>query len=284
MVPAKTCTLDCLFCEVGPTSALASNRREYVPLAEVLGELRDWTAAGGDTDFVTVAGSGEPTLHTGFGEVLAFVAGETRFRSALLTNGTLLYLPDVRAAAARASVVKATLSAWDEPSFRALHRPHPDITFARLLEGIRAFRGAYAGELWLEVFLVPGINANPADVRRIADLVNPLAPARVHLNTVIRPPAHPGTAACSAEELEALAGLFAPRAEVTAPFQRRAAAGGLGREAILAMLRRRPCTESDLVHASGLNAEDARRLLADLESAGLVRSETHGGARYYTAP
>ena len=90
MVPAKTCTLDCLFCEVGPTSALASNRREYVPLAEVLGELRDWTAAGGDTDFVTVAGSGEPTLHTGFGEVLAFVAGETRFRSALLTNGTLL--------------------------------------------------------------------------------------------------------------------------------------------------------------------------------------------------
>lgn len=283
LVPAKTCTFDCLYCEVGPTTILTMERREYVPMVEVLRELREWMAAGGDTDFVTVAGSGEPTLHTGFGAVFDWVAAETCFRSALLTNGTLLHMPDVRAAACRASVVKATLSAWDEKSFRAWHRPHPAVMFAQLLEGLRALRKEYAGELWIEVFLMPDFNANPGHVRRIADLVNPLTPARVHLNTVVRPPAHPGATACTAGELESVAGLFVPRAEIAASFQNRAAPHGYGRDAILAMLRRRPCTESDLIQVAGLAAAEARRMLDELEVAGVIRAETHEGARYFTA-
>ncbi len=283
LLPLKTCTMDCLFCEVGPTTALVMERNEYVPTAVVIEELRQWSEAGGATDFVTVAGAGEPTLHTGFGEVLRFVSGLKRFRSALLTNSSLLHLPEVRRDAAHADVVKATLSAWDEESFRSLHKPHGSLTFAKLLEGLRAFAATYTGELWLEVFLVPGINAGAENARRIAALANPLKPARVHLNTVIRPPAHPGIFACSAEELEEYAGLFTPRAEVTAPFKLRSEAADFGRESVLAMLARRPCNETDIAQASGLAMEAVKTLLADLAARGLIKAEMHGGEQYFAA-
>ena len=168
LVPAKTCALDCVFCQLGRTGTCRVERREYVPTAAVLRELRDWIAGDQAADFITLAGSGEPTLHTRFGDVLECARGCARCRTALLSNGVLFSLPEVRAAAARAHVVKLTLSAWDQTSFRALHRPHPQLRLDRIVASYRAFRAEFSGELWLEVFLVPGLNTAREQVRRIA--------------------------------------------------------------------------------------------------------------------
>ena len=118
-------------------------------------------------DYLTLSGSGEPTLHAEFGRVLAFLRDQP-IPSVLLTNGTLLNLPEVREAAALAQVVKVSLSAWDRKSFEWVNRPHPQLAFESFFDGLKQFRNGYDGQLWLEVFLLTGINAMARDVEKIA--------------------------------------------------------------------------------------------------------------------
>ena len=122
LVPAKTCNFNCPFCQVGTTPQPTLARRAYVPLREVLDELEDWCARGERADVITLAGSGEPTLHSGCGEVLSAVRAWRQHRALLLSNGALLYRPPVRRDACRADVVKASLSAWDQASFARINR------------------------------------------------------------------------------------------------------------------------------------------------------------------
>lgn len=286
MVPFKTCTLNCVFCELGRTTRLTDARREYAPLADILGELDHWFSAGGKADFVTVAGSGEPTLHTGFGEVLKFVrrAGKGR-KSALLTNGTLLRDPAVRAAAIEADVVKATLSAWDQASFDRLHRPHPRITFAGLIEGLESFAAGRKHELWLEVFFVPGINDTPGQARRVAKLAARLRPDKIQINTAVRPTAEPGVAPVAAGKLADLAALFTPAAEVAASPAKRGAkpAAALDVKAVILMLRRRPCSARDIAGLFGIDEARAEPMLKELEAQGVLTSEKRRHGKFYTA-
>jgi len=113
LTPFKTCSLDCVFCQLGKTTCKTAQRDEFVPIQDVLAELSDWLKTNGNADVVTLSGSGEPTLHSKFGEVIEFVRKRSNIPMLLLTNGTMLHLPDVREAAAAANMVKASLSAWD---------------------------------------------------------------------------------------------------------------------------------------------------------------------------
>ena len=203
LLPAKTCTFDCPYCQVGRTTFQTVERREYVPVQAVLDEFDRWHAAGGRADYVTLAGSGEPTLHSRFGEILTALRQRAPIPRALLSNGSLFHLPEVRAAACAAEVVKGTLSAWDEESFRRVHRPHASLNFAQHLAGLRALRQELRGAYWIEVFVVPGVNDRPEDMARIAALARSIGPDRVHLNTAVRPPAESAVAPVSAEALPA---------------------------------------------------------------------------------
>lgn len=216
LVPSKTCTENCVFCQVGPTPATTLERREYVPVADVLAEFRAWHAGGGTADAVTLSGAGEPTLHARFGDVLDGIGALCPVRRVLLSNGTLLHVPAVREGARRADVVKVSLSAWDEASFRVVNRPHGDLHFDVVLAGMVAFRAMFDGVLWLEVFALAGLNDNEEAMRRIAALAAPLRPDHVHLNTVVRRPAEPTARAVPVGTLESLRGLFEPVAEVVA--------------------------------------------------------------------
>ncbi len=216
LLDRRRCSFDCVFCEVGATELLTLERREYVPTAAVMAEFREWLAASGTADVVTLAGSGEPTLHSGFGDVIDAVHAACSLPVALLTNSTLLWDAEVRAAAARADIVKVSLSAWDDGSLAALNRPAAGLTFARLLDGLHAFRECYSGALWVETLLVHGVNDKPDQVARIAALVAGLHPDKVQLNTVVRPPAVENTAAVEHDELQRLAVRFTPEAEVIA--------------------------------------------------------------------
>ncbi len=110
LTPFKTCSFDCIFCQLGHTTVLTADRSQHVPLKQVFDELDDWKKNDGVADILTLAGSGEPTLHSGFGEVIEH-ARSLGLPVALLTNGSLLHLPEVRKAAAGADIVKVSLSA-----------------------------------------------------------------------------------------------------------------------------------------------------------------------------
>ena len=178
--PYKTCNLDCVFCQLGITTEKTVTRQEYVPADEVLAELEEWLKRDGRADYITLSGSGEPTLHSRFGEVLAFICSKSTIPAVLLTNGTMLYLKEVRDAASLANVVKVSLSAWNQASYGWVNRPHPQLRFDHLIEGQKAFRAQFNGQLWMEIFLIGGINSTAANVRKIAALAEGIGPDRIH--------------------------------------------------------------------------------------------------------
>jgi len=273
----KTCTFGCIFCEAGCTVVKTLDRREYAPVEEILNEFRAWLGTGEIADVVTLAGSGEPTLHARFGDILRGIRDACSLRRVLLSNGSLFYLPEVRREAAFADVVKVTLSAWDQRSFEALHRPHAGLNFDRVVEGLNAFRREYGGELCVEVFAAAGINDGVDAMKKIAELVNRLGPDRVYLNTLVRPGADRHVRGVDMAVLAEMAGFFRPQAELPAAFQGGAAGLKWDEQRILAMLERRPCSAADIAALAGISEAEATGRLALLEKRGLVRKEETGG-------
>ena len=288
LTPDASCTFDCLYCQCGATAHHTTERREWVPTADVIAELRRWHAAGGQADVVTLAGSGEPTLHTGFGEVLDAIRQITGLPSVLLTNGSLLYLPEVRAAAVRASTIKVTLSASDETSWRALHRPAPGLHYKDVVAGLEALRGEFAGAIWLEVMVLAGFNDSPKAIGRIAARARSMRADRVQLNTPVRPPTVEAVARPVApERLAELARLFDPPAEVigqahAAPADPAARPEETGAR-LLDLVRRHPATAAEVAQALGLHPTVAEREMERLRATGRVREVRRLEQVYYTA-
>ncbi len=283
LTPHKTCSLDCVFCQLGRTTRKTLERKPYVPTADVIEEIDNWLQTDGDADFLTLSGSGEPSLHAEFGQVLAHLRDQP-IPSVLLTNGTLLNLPEVRDAAALAHVVKVSLSAWDQKSFEWVNRPHPQLEFGSIVEGLKQFRSAFGGQLWLEVFLLSGINAMAGDVEKIAALSRELKPDRIHLNTIARPPAEDFAAAVPEARLEELTGLFDPPARIAAGFSsQRSKTIEANEKTILAMLKRRPCTINQIEAAFGMHINEVSKYLGVLMEKEQIHADRKNQAIYYTA-
>jgi len=281
LTPHKTCSLDCVFCQLGRTAHKTLERKAYVCTADVIAEIDHWLQTDGDADYLTLSGSGEPTLHAEFGRVLAFLRNQP-IPSALLTNGTRLNLPEVREAAALADVVKVSLSAWDQKSFEWVNRPHARLAFGSLIDGLKAFRRTFKGQLWLEVFLLSGINAMTKDVEKIADLSRELRPDRVHLNTVVRPPAEDFAAAVPLAQLEALCDLFDPPARIAAGYSSPPSKMIKANETtILAMIRRRPCTIRHIEAAFGLHINEVSKYLGMLMKKDRIQADRKNQEVYY---
>ncbi len=283
VVPFKTCTYDCIYCQLGPTTCKTLERGPWVDPVAVAAEVAE--AAQRGCDVVTLSGSGEPTLLAPLGELVARVKAATDVPLAILTNGSLLWREDVRRDVARADVLIPSLDAPDAATFQAVNRPHPAIGFDAMLGGLVAARQAFGGEYRLEVMLLAGVTDTDAALEGLARCVDRIAPDRVQLNTVARPPATDDARAVPLERLRQAAELFSPPTDVIADLpgpattRRRAAR----RRDVLALLRRRPCTLEDVAAGLDVHPNEAVKYLDDLAAAGLVETRLMAGARYYRA-
>ncbi|HPK81989.1 MAG TPA: radical SAM protein [Methanoculleus sp.] len=287
LVPQKTCTFDCAYCECGRTTVLTLERREYVPTDRVIAELDDCLAKAPDIDYVTFAGSGEPTLHSGIGDIISFIKDRyPRYRVAVLTNGALFVDPDVRAALMRADLVVPSLDAVSEDIFRDINRPSPGITAGQVVAGLIAFSREFPGVIWLEVFIVPGKNDTDEELLRLRDAVAVIAPDRVQVNTLDRPGTDIRVRRASPRTLERARTIIGGNAEVigaascepaTAPEMRDVA------DMLLATLRRRPCTVADLSRISGLRPAEVTKHLRILEEKGAVEPVREQRGVFYRA-
>jgi len=169
VVPFKVCTLDCIYCQLAKTTHRTIERKDYVPVESVLAELKDNLAQAIKADFITISGSGEPTLNSRLGELIDGIKKLTSIPVAILTNGTLLYRQDVRADCCCADVVLPSLDAADEQTFQKINRPHPELSIKKLIEGLCTFRDEYAGQIALEVFLIDGFNTDTEQIAKIKD-------------------------------------------------------------------------------------------------------------------
>ena len=283
IVPLKTCTYDCIYCQLGRTTCRTIERREYLPLRDVLAQVR--AKLPSRPDFVTLCGSGEPTLYSRIDELIDGIQAATEIPVAVLTNGSLLWRPEVRRQLLGADVVAPSLDAADEATFQAVNRPHEEISFERMLDGLVAFRDDYGGQIWLEVMLLEGLTGTEATAARLAACAARVRADRVQLNTATRPPAEEAAVGVPRERMEHLAGLFGPRAEVIAEFRGTATGAGsaAGREEVLALLRRRPCSVQDVAAGLGMQPNEAIKYIDALDGTGLLKRARRGGKLYYSA-
>ncbi len=282
LIPSKTCVYDCVYCQLGRTTRRTSERGEWTPVNEVLDEVAR-ALERSRPDYITLAGSGEPTLHAGLGAVIAGIKALCDIPVAVLTNGALLGCPDVQHDLLAADVVIPSLDAGDAPAFAKVNRPDPAVRFAPMVEGLAGFRSIYPGAYWLEVLLLAGVTDSDEQVRKIAACARRIRPDRVQLNTVTRPSAESGRLAVPREKLEALTRMFHPPAEVVADFPE-AHTGSLTAadpDAVIAMTRRHPCTVADLEQGLGLSQSAAQQCLDALLAEGAVEVVHIQGRAYY---
>jgi wyosine [tRNA(Phe)-imidazoG37] synthetase (radical SAM superfamily) len=284
IIPLKTCTQNCVYCQLGITGALTLERKPYVPVEAVLSELRESIAAGLQADYITLSGSGEPTLNSQINEIIEGIKEITAIPVALITNGTLFTDPAVRADCANADIVLPSLDAGDEATFAKINCPHQKVNFGAFVEGLCRFRAEYSGQIWLEVFFCEGINTSHREVEKIRAAVLLIGPDKIQLNTAIRPGADKSVVRVHPDRLRAIATRLGPNAQVIADFSATGADGPESdRGSILDMLRRRPCRLEDICKGLGLTENDVNRHLSHLAETGAIISETADDTVFFKA-
>ena len=299
IVPLKVCTLDCIYCQLGKTVETTIERKAYIPVEPILSELKEALAEGLKADYITIAGSGEPTLNSQLGELIDGIKKLTNIPIAILTNGTLMSRADVRADCSKADVVMPSLDAGDEQIFQRINRPNSLFSIEKMVSGLCSFRKEFAGQIWLEVFFVEGINAGAEQIDRIKEAIELINPDMVHLNTAVRPTADPNIARLSAKKLQEIADRLGPKCEVVADFS--PADGSIGNqsknedilepysainhnaEALLSMLKRRPCSLNDICSGLNINRNEAIKHIGNLQHHGIIQSENKEGTVFFKA-
>lgn len=281
LVPFKTCSYDCIYCQLGRTTCKTMERREWVPLEKILQELKEKLAS--KPDYITLGGSGEPTLYSRLDELITGIHAITDTPVAVLTNGSLLWRKELRDQLADAQLIIPSLDAGDAAMFEAVNRPHPDISFEQMVEGLKLLKAEFKGKYWLEVFIDGGYTGIDAEVRKIADHVVEIKPDRVQLNTVTRPPAEEYSCKVNLEQLTEFAQMFNPVAEVIADFRgvHASAEFGEARENVLQMLQRRPCTIDDIAEGLGIHRNEAIKHIEKLLKDNVIEQINLSGKHFF---
>lgn len=257
LVPFKTCSYDCIYCQLGRTTSKTIERKEWVPLETVLEDLKPKLAL--KPDWITLSGSGEPTLYSRLDELIDEIHAVADVPVAVLTNGSLLWQPELRRQLSSADLVIPSLDGGDAETFQTINRPVSLISFETMLEGLIAFRQVFKNQYWLELFFLEGINTADHQVRDIADCARQIQPDRVQLNTAIRPPAEKYAVQVSQARLTEIAAQFNPPAEIIADYRdvHTQTDFVIQKNTILEMLSRRPCTLYDVAGGLGIHRNEA---------------------------
>ena len=283
IVPLKTCTQNCIYCQLGKDAPQTLERKEYAPIDAVLKELKTKIASGLEADFITISGSGEPTLHSGLGRLISDIRAVTDIQIAVITNGTLLNRPDVRADCCKADVVLPSLDAGDTETFQKMNHPHPDLDFEQFVDGLIRLRSEYAGQIWLEVFFCEGVNTTIQAISNLKIRIAQIRPDKIQVNTSVRPVVHPEAVRVEPKRLISIASQLGEQAEIIADFSRHigATTQTVDLNIILETLRRRPCSLDDLCAGLGLSKEQLEPALIKLEALSKIVTEEKGQKKYY---
>lgn len=275
LVPKKVCSLNFVYCEVGHTTKLTTERKEYILYDKVTSELEHYFASNPNPDYITFSGSGEPTLNLRIGDVLQFIKQKKPdIPVAFLTNGTLLYDKKVRDELIDANVVLPSLDAATEITFQKINRPASQLTVEKYIQGLIDFSNEFSGQIWLEVFIVPGYNDNIDDLKALKKAFKDINPDYIQLNTLDRPGTVADIHAASHEDLEKIVDYWKlDNVEIIAAAPERKNIQSYRKDtetAILGTITRRPCTVDDLVKILGLHINEINKYLDVLEAEGKI--------------
>lgn len=286
LMPHKTCTFDCVYCESGATTCSTMKQDEYVPLNLIKTELEAFLSGSPKLDFITFSGSGEPTLHSGIGEIIRFLkSAYPQYKIAILTNGALLFKPHVRRQILNADLVKVSLDAASEEVFIHINRPCPGLELSHIIDGLIDFRKEFAKKFWVELFIVPGVNDKRAELLKIKKILALLKPDKIQLNTLDRPGTESWVTAVNKGSMENIASFFYD-AEIIKYFntvQNNSVHDGNLPERLLSTIRRRPCTAEDVARSLGIQVDEVcKHLDAFVENGKIKKKDMPRGIFYLT--
>ena len=270
--------MNCIYCEVGETTNLTIERKEYVPINDVLNELDHFLNQNPTLDFITFSGAGEPTLNSGIGKVITFLKERyPNFKLALLTNSTLLCNKNVRNEINRIDVLLPSLDTVSEDIFKKINRPNSQLDINKIIEGLIKYRKKFKGKIWLEIFIVPEINDTEEELSLLRKTIRKINPEKIQLNTLDRPGTESWVKTATKERLEYIVNFLKPLpVEIIAKFNSRQQIKSFNKNIenqILETIRRRPCTDKDLTEMLGIHLNELNKYLNELLNKNLIKSE-----------
>lgn len=282
-VPFKVCTLNCVYCQVGRTSTKTLERKQWISPEPVLSELREALKKEDKIDFITFSGSGEPTLNSTLGLMIGRIKEMTAIPVAVLTNGTLFYLPEVRRDVMEADVIVPSLDAVTPEVFEKINRPHPSLDIAQIVEGLKLLRHEFHGQIWLEVMVVKGINDSIEELKKLGSVISEINPDKVQINSVFRPAVEQHIESARMESLELAKVLFGDKAEIIEEFrgERHSAVVDDIKGSIVQLLKRRPSTMGDISKSMGIHESVASQYIGMLIKEGRIKETIHQGVKFY---
>jgi len=287
-IPLKTCNWNCVYCQLGRTRPLTNERKTYFPREEILKEVQSALSAHepGDIDWITFVGSGEPTLHSDIGWLICEAKKRTTLPVAVITNGSLLYLPEIRAELRVADAVMPSLDAGNTDLYRKLNRPHGEATFQRLISGLTLFREEYQGKLWVEVMLIKNWNDSELTLQEIAAVLERVRPDEVHLLLPTRPPAESWVQPADDNGLLRAHAILGQIAKVVHPARGTFDLSGADSldDAIMGIITRHPMCEDELVDSlRHWSSTEIQSVLSSLLSTNKAQIVNRHGVRFWSA-
>ena len=287
LLPPKSCTWNCLYCQLGKTKKFVMERQEFFPREEILEEIRQALIVHTGLDWITFVGSGETMLYKGIGWLIAEVKKLTATPVAVITNGSLFYLPEVRRELLQADAVLPSLNAGTEALHVQIDRPAEGLTFLRHIEGLVAFRSEYKGRLWIEVMLLGGVNDSDEALRDLTVVLKKINPDMVHLVLPTRPAPEQEVHLPSEERIERAIAILSEVATVVHPLKGnmdlRSATDLL--EAVTAIISRHPVQQRELHKAVADcfpgDSEKMDDAMQEMLATGRFKLVEHGGEPYW---
>ena len=271
LVPRKVCSLDCVYCEVGKTTKLTTDRQEYIKYDKVVEELAHYFKHSPDPDYITFSGSGEPTLNSRIGDVLQFIKKlKPHIPVAVLTNGTLLYDKQVRDELLNADLVLPSLDAATDQTFQKINKPASELTIENYIQGLVDFRKEFKGKIWLEIFILPDYNLSSKELIALEKTIIRIKPDSVQLDTLDRPGNVANLHPAGHNELQKIVDSWSLKnVEIIAKAPERKNIQSYREDAATAILEtisRRPCTIDDLMSILGMHINEINKYLDVLEA------------------
>lgn len=284
LVPFKTCTYDCIYCQVGRTTNKTVECKEFFPVEDILSQLRKRVLSD-SFDVITFSGSGEPTLYNKLDELVYEIKKITDTKIALLTNGSLLWRDEVRRKVLGVDIILPTITSIFEKTYKLIHRPHPVLSIEKVIDGLIRLRSEYKGKIFLELFVLKGINDNEDELNPLKEVIDKINPEKIQINTAVRPPSERVVTAVDREGLEKIRKFLGSKAEIIAHTYRSAFKEVKGdiTQAILEMIKRRPVRDKDISDALGVDTSVVRSIIKGLLIKGMISEYEHLGDTYYVS-
>ena len=218
LTPYKTCSFNCVYCQLGKTTQLAGERKEYIPIEEILNELKSWLENNTDEvknlNYITLSGSGEPTLNIKLGQLIAEIKKITNVAVAVITNASLLNDPLVRKDLSLVGLIVPSLDSVTAKILTKIDRPHPAIKLENIIDGLINLKKEFRGKIWLEVMLVKGINDDLRQIKKLKEVTDRINPDKIQLNSPVRTTTEPNIFPVDKKKLEKIKEILGDKCEI----------------------------------------------------------------------